>query len=336
MTRAVFIGTGDLHSNSTLGLCPPTVVLDDEGTYHASKAQLWLWQCWNDLIAEAKGLLRPGDKVYGTVNGDTADVNPKTTQLITFNNSDAVSLAVNTVQPLRDMCVDGFWVQRGTNAHDGPAGSMAEMVAHRLDATKYPRDSERFSCWYLVAKLGGLVFDVTHHGPSGLLPWTRMNAAGRVAFELMELYLSQGKMPPAVALRSHRHKLIDSFDNYPVRVIGLPAWQMATEYAHKVAPRRPCDIGGVICIVEDGHLDVRHVTFKPKAEEVWEPEECQWGNEGGTQTAEITELGQDTVQSVNMSQAQPDQPPQPSPQQLAESTLVNRSSSRLSWRQRFE
>jgi hypothetical protein len=269
MTRAIFVGTGDLHSNSTLGLCPPEVVLDDEGTYHASKAQLWLWQCWNDLIKEAKGLLKAGDRVYGLANGDTADVNPRTTQLITFNDSDAVSLAVNTVQPLRDMCVDGFWVLRGTGAHDGPAGSMAELVAHRLDATKYPRSSERFSCWYLVAKLGGLVFDVTHHGPAGLLPWTRMNAAGRVAFELMELYLGQGKMPPAVALRSHRHKLIDSYDNYPVRVIGLPAWQLATEYAHKVAPRRPCDIGGIICIVEDGHLDVRHVKFKPQPEEVW-------------------------------------------------------------------
>ena len=41
--------TSDLHAGSTVALCPPKVQLDDGGKYEASKAQLWLWECWLDF-----------------------------------------------------------------------------------------------------------------------------------------------------------------------------------------------------------------------------------------------------------------------------------------------
>jgi len=41
----------DTHPNSTVGLCPPEVELDDGGTYHASKAQRWLWEFRIPLVS---------------------------------------------------------------------------------------------------------------------------------------------------------------------------------------------------------------------------------------------------------------------------------------------
>jgi hypothetical protein len=45
--------TGDLHVNSTVALCPPTVELDDGGTYHHSRTQAWIWNRWIDFWALA-------------------------------------------------------------------------------------------------------------------------------------------------------------------------------------------------------------------------------------------------------------------------------------------
>ena len=42
----------DLHINSTVGLCPGPVPLDDGGTHQPSKEQRALLRCWNEYWAE--------------------------------------------------------------------------------------------------------------------------------------------------------------------------------------------------------------------------------------------------------------------------------------------
>jgi hypothetical protein len=272
LSRDILVAVADTHVNSTCALCPPVVHLDDGGEYHPSRAQAWLWQCWNDLLEKVKAMRRPGDRLYGLLDGDGPDANPRTSQLIAENEETIVATTIETIRPLREMCDAGFWVLRGTEAHGGDAGNLEEAVARGLQATKYPADGEAWSCWFLKLRLQGLVIDVAHHGRMGMLPWTKANALGGVAYEMLDLYVRNGEPPPALCLRAHRHRSGDTFENYPVRVVALPAWQLATAYSHKVATRKPSDIGGAIITIQDGRLGLETVLFRPKADAVWEPD----------------------------------------------------------------
>src|SRR5687768_6791425 len=75
-TRPVIVATpGDLHTNSTLGLCPSEGVdLDDGGHYAPNKIQRWIWQCWCDYwaaIGKAREAL--GAELWVAINGEVTD-----------------------------------------------------------------------------------------------------------------------------------------------------------------------------------------------------------------------------------------------------------------------
>jgi hypothetical protein len=261
-----------MHVNSTIGLCAPTVTLDDGGEYQASKVQLWLYQCWQDTLARVRKLRKRGDRVYGVFDGDGPDGNwHSAVQLITTNPQAIVSAFIDVARPMRELCHDGFWMVRGTEAHVGPSAYLEETAAELLQATKYPADGDRFTCWQLKLRLQGVSFDIMHHGRMGNLPWTKANALGTQAYQLVDAYIRNGEMPPTVGVRAHRHRWADTGANYPVRMIALPCWQLATAYVHKVAPASPADIGAVICVIEDGRLQVEPVLYRPQTEAAWEP-----------------------------------------------------------------
>ena len=93
----------DLHSNSTVGLCKPVVKLDDGDQVHAGTARRWLWQTWQDILKTAKAKRR-GD-LYAILNGDAVELDTKnrSLQLITRNQEEAISNAVDTLEPLFDL-----------------------------------------------------------------------------------------------------------------------------------------------------------------------------------------------------------------------------------------
>ena len=66
----------DMHVNSTTGLCPPTVRLDDGGYYYHSQAQLRdLWQPWNECLEYVKKRARElKARVVVICNGDGPDL----------------------------------------------------------------------------------------------------------------------------------------------------------------------------------------------------------------------------------------------------------------------
>ena len=45
---------GDLHCGGTTALAPERIQLDDGGEYRASKAQRWIWQCWEAYWARVQ------------------------------------------------------------------------------------------------------------------------------------------------------------------------------------------------------------------------------------------------------------------------------------------
>jgi hypothetical protein len=270
MGRALFALVSDLHVNSALGVCNPACVLDQGQPVPLSKAQLWLWQCFEDLTQRLKEKWRPGDQVFGAVVGDGPDNFRGSTQLITGNAAIVIRMFCETVKPLREICSDGFWVVRGTEAHSGDAGNLEEVAAQILEATRYPSDSTWFSCWLLRVLIGGVSFDLTHHGPMGRLPWTTVNGLGRVVYEIIDEYVRAGETLPMVAVQAHNHRFGDTGNNFPIRVIALPSWQLQNAYGFRVGPRRRADIGGVIVTCESGRIvDVDPVLCRPVMEARW-------------------------------------------------------------------
>lgn len=263
----------DLHVGSTVGLLAPEgATLDDGGTYLPNAAQKWLWEQYTQYRGEAKRRIKCSDQVIGVVNGDAVDRYERTTQLWSTNDVDIVRAATAVLKPLRDLCKDGFFVIRGTEVHTRPSGQLEEALAMALDTTRWPANSETRSLFYLSLLLNDYRFDFAHHGRTGRLAWTRMNAAGGAAVELTLEYLARGQQPPHVAIRSHTHLYSDSGDNYPVRMITTPGWQLQTAYGYRIAPGRLPDIGGLICTI-DRTLDITCLRYKAQAVEAWKPDE---------------------------------------------------------------
>jgi hypothetical protein len=271
--RDLILALSDIHFNATTGLCPPTITLDDEGEYHASKFQLWLWECWQKLLAEFERRSKEADRVFGFVNGDGPDKNKHDGyQLITLNEAIIVRGFTDLVKPACEQCKDGFWIIRGTLAHVGGSGYLEELAAQALQATRYPEDSQTWSCWFLKLLLQDRLIDVSHHGKTGNLPHTRANSAGNVVNETIDQYIRDGetKMPDLI-VRGHRHLWVDSGTNYVARQVQLPCWQLPTSHSHQVAPRRRADYGAAFITITDGRIDVEPVLYRPKAERAWQP-----------------------------------------------------------------
>lgn len=269
MSRSLLALVSDLHVNSTLGLCAPDCVLDEGQPVTLSLAQQWLWQCWEDYIERLLELWRPGDRIYGVVVGDGPDMLRRSTQMQTGNASAVIRMFCDTVRPLREICADGFWIVRGTEAHGGESGHLEEVSAHLLGATHYPTDSPLASCWLLRLELAGVKLDLTHHGPMGRLPWTTLNGLGRVCYEIMDEYDRAGERRPDVAVQAHNHRFGDTGQNFPIRVLALASWQLQNAYGFRIGPRRRADIGGTILVLEDGRMDVVPVLFHPQMEPRW-------------------------------------------------------------------
>jgi hypothetical protein len=255
----------DFHANSTVGLCPPIVNLDDGGTYKASRGQRWLWECWLDYTAKVKAAAN-GAPISAFINGDAveADSKKRSTQLITRNKSTILSMATETLAPLIDIATRVFFM-RGTDAHVGKSAEMEEELAKDCTITE-PYSDSISSWWTFYGEFSGVYFDISHHGRMGGLPWSKTNPLGPLAVRLMMAYAGR-KLD--VAVRSHNHKYGTTADNYPVMVTAAPAWQLATEYSNRQGFVEPADIGGLIFTCDKGAYTWRKVTYPPAPAKAW-------------------------------------------------------------------
>ena len=125
----ILAAVGDLHVNSTVGLCAPTVALDDGGSYSASQTQRWLWRRWNEYCDRVQAAKAAHDaRVVLLLNGDLADRNSHGAyQLIALNRAALLRAAVNVLQPALDIA-DAVIVVRGTEAHVVNTCSIAGLL----------------------------------------------------------------------------------------------------------------------------------------------------------------------------------------------------------------
>ena len=220
--------------NSTTALCPPYFALDDGGSYRASKLQLWIWDHWVSYWKRIRKVKRKkGWPVVVILNGELVDdLNHRSTQLITKNPSDQLRLSISALEPMLDV-VDHLYVTRGTEAHSGLSASLDETIARDLGAI--PDDEDHHARWLLRTEVAGVKWHVAHHpGMGHARPWTRGGDANRIAAQMLFRYAEQELPLPDIAMFGHTHKKTDSGDNFKVRAIVQPSWQLSNAFGHKL------------------------------------------------------------------------------------------------------
>lgn len=257
MTAVIVVA--DTHVNSTVGLCPPSVSLDDGGTYHASRGQRWLWECWQKLIETVKPLA----PFILVSNGDAVEYDQfHSRQTITRNKATILRMAADVWDPLVKLS-SSFYVVRGTQVHTGKSAEYEESFARDFGAVKCP-ETKTWSWWSLPLEVERVKLDIRHATTNGGLPWTAkysaLRCAARAEFEAVEA----GEPLPDLVIRSHVHKYQDSHDAYRVRAVYTPAWQLATSYVHSLASCTPSDIGGIILYCDKSRYEVQSLLYKPE------------------------------------------------------------------------
>lgn len=267
--------TSDQHCGSSVALCPPTIPLDDGGHYTASKAQRWLWDCWESYWTRVQGVRRElGADLYVVFNGDMTDGDHHGTTQLASGNPTAQAACVDACLkvPLA-LKPDRMWVIRGTEAHVGKSGCHEERIARGLEKDGWPvvTNTETGTASHFHAKLDvqGVRFDFAHHGRVGTRPWTKATGPMTLAAETFYDHAKDGIPHPHLAVRSHFHQWADTYDAHPVRVVQIAAWQLATAFIHRIAPGKLADVGGLIAVVSDGTLSVEKVHFRPDPTPTW-------------------------------------------------------------------
>jgi hypothetical protein len=277
---------GDLHCGSTVGLCPPEgLELDDGGIYNPSEAQEWLWQCWESAWKKAKSVIGR-DKFTLVVNGDMIDGDHhRTAQIASPLTGIHARCAIESMRVPLDLKPSAIHVVRGTPAHVGRSGEVEEGLARALKNQLYPvikdPDTGTFSSYRRRIDVEGVRFDIAHHGRMGQRAHTRGSYSRLYSFDiwaeqaldlvkelrgasdLREVF--ERKKPADIAVRSHNHKFQDSgYDHRGItRVLSIPAFQLATEYVHRIAAEALADIGIVLFICNKGEVEVQPILFSP-------------------------------------------------------------------------
>lgn len=254
----------DTHIGSTLSLCPEDFKLDEGQKINISKAQRWLLDCWNDFWKKAVEL--DNKDIYTFILGDSFDNNHHgTSQLWSLNEADWKKAALEIFEPILRLSKHTFTI-RGTIAHSKSGGSLDEELALMLNSVKH---NDNASSWKRRIYVEDVLFDISHKGPIGRLPWTTGNALNRLSSEIAIECIRRKIEIPNVVLRSHNHRFATSSDDCLVKVISSPAWQLCTEYIYSINPSGRSDIGGLLFECFSGQYVFHKVIYEPEEEKPW-------------------------------------------------------------------
>jgi hypothetical protein len=274
--RCILVGVSDIHAGSTIApLAPEGVELDDGGTYFPSEAQRWLWDKWVELWATLeRRLIELGiDEWHLILNGDLVDGDHhNTTQIVSRHPGTQIDIAKSMLEIPLALRPASVVVVRGTEVHVGPSGSAENSIANWIAGQGFNVIADpltgKNSHWHFKGEYHGVRVDAAHHGKMGQRTWTKANAALMQAAEITLEHAMTNDEIPHLALRSHFHQWAESGTNYPVRVVQLPGYQLATAFVHRIAPGKLADIGGAFFLLEDGKVKgMEPVVFKPKRAE---------------------------------------------------------------------
>ncbi len=276
MGKIVLAVTSDHHCGSSVALCPnEQIPLDDGGVYSPSKAQRWLWDSWHTFWERVDAVRKEHKAaLYTEFNGDVTEGHHHGSgQVVSGIASVEADIVGKTLAVPMALKPDKVFFVRGTETHVGKSGCREESIARGLASQGYNVQREPHTgnhSWYnLRADINGTYVSFAHHGRIGRLPWTRPNGTISLAMQICINHWKRGEDPPKLCFRSHFHKVVDTWDMHPARVIQTPAWQLHTAFTHKVVPESLADIGGIIVVFDGKDFEVEKVLFEPSRGPLW-------------------------------------------------------------------
>lgn len=246
--------------------------LDDGGQYHASKLQLWYWECWSRLWDHVERLkAQLGAEVWVLVGGDEIEGDHHHTTEVWFVNEADQDRALAEVYQ-RPFGIGDRWVfVRGTPAHDGPVAARTEARLQRWAAQGMAivGGPVRLSHWLWTGRIGGLRVQAKHEPTArGWLPHTREAAAHRQAHHVWEEYHQQGIEPPDIALFHHTH--YHARGQYQdTACFFIPGWQAPTawNWRRRASPGLHWP-GALLVVVQDRFWYGDFRLYRPRRE-IW-------------------------------------------------------------------
>ena len=261
--EALVVFFSDLHSNSTVGLCPPEVSVEDGGKYHANLIQRWLWDQWTEFWTEVKSLRKKRPLVLVVVGDVIEGKHHGTVQLVSDSTLVQHEIALLNLEPAMDLKPDLTYFVRGTESHVGASAEFENFIAKEMNGVIDPITNSYTWSW-LPLDIRGVLFNVAHHATGGRRPWTFANSANALAAEETITAAEAGERLPDVVVRAHKHIPKDSYDNYKVRVLGLPSWQLQTMYGTKLQAGKILPVGGYMFVCNKGGYELTKFIRKPK------------------------------------------------------------------------
>ena len=259
------IAFGDTHAGHKLGLCAPGVELvrtQDDGSHYAYRPELtttqrYLWDLYQQHRGEALSyiggpadlLLHGGDSVQGIRYGNG---------LMDVGAGEQIEIARENMTPWLKSAKHIRFVS-GTPSHvQMERATAGALVAAKLD------HKDAAAVHHLRIEIGGVLFDVAHHGPGdSSREWLRGNTAryylrSRVLKDVNKL----GTAPAVVYLRFHHHVWLHEMLEVPVNgylhwchLVVCPSYCGLSDYARKVTGSTPEVVNGlVLFLIEKGRL----------------------------------------------------------------------------------
>jgi hypothetical protein len=232
-----------------------------------SKAQRWIWRCWQDYWQYIDNLER--SRLYVVINGDVIEgLHHNTTQLVSHNESTQLDMALRVLEPVAQLA-DHLFIVRGTEAHTGPSAQWEERIALDLGAA---RDTVGLtaSWWHLPLEVEGVAFDIGHHPQTNSRrPWTMDQAAARQAAITWAEYHDMDQRPPDVVIRSHVHQYARGYRGDTFGVF-CPPWQITTAFGRRLGTGRRIEpIGGLVFQCQDGGYTWSDKRYRPRPRTAW-------------------------------------------------------------------
>lgn len=258
------IVVGDIHANSSVGVCPPDIELDDGQFYGRSKTQKWLWDCWIDFCEKVKKEKK--GKLVVVVAGEVADAPYKyaSHQYVSQDKFIAQDIGIRVLEPLANMA-DYLYITRGTEAHVGKSSGLDNAIAGDFTNIVKNPDTGQPSWYWLPLQIENVKCDIAHHTQMGNMGWTQRNYATYTASKILFECAEKGRDVPQLVFRQHVHRWADSYDNFDnIRCIIGGCWVGSTSHTNKIKPGALAEIGGTMTFIDNDKYEVTKIKYQPE------------------------------------------------------------------------
>jgi hypothetical protein len=264
---------GDTHCGSRVGLCPPQFQDRDGRWQTLSIAQTFLWEHWEYCWETIKGLSRKAKEKYLVINSDIFEsTHHAQEQLITNDKSEQLDIGIESFGIVSNKYKPHYtFGTRGTFVHDAGEEEFYRYYQNELNVQMNGQSHIFDDIRFDVEDVG---FDIAHVGSAGFKFNTREIAASRFAADLTGEYSRliaefPGESFPDIAVRSHVHYKADSADNYPIRVLYCPSWQLMTHWARGKVKAKVQYIGLLVFLCDKGDYEVKKLFKAIKRDKKW-------------------------------------------------------------------